>query len=586
MYLAYFHLSEFPFSISPDPRFLFLSRRHREALAHLLYGVGEGGGFVQLTGEVGTGKTTLCRSVLEQAPGEVDVALILNPKQTAPELVASVCDELQVPYPEGTTSLKVLIDALNRHLLASHGSGRRTVLIIDEAQNLGGEALEQIRLLTNLETTTHKLLQIILLGQPELQGLMARPELRQLAQRVTARYHLTPLRRPETAAYVRHRLAVAGGDPSTFTGGALRLVHRLSGGVPRLVNVICDRALLGAYARNAPRVTRALVRRAAREVRGERIARTRRAGWAWAAACLAVVAVAAAWWSMRWGEWGAGLRVDPPVSSGVVAASPAPPVEPVSAPEEARTEGPGVGDGQEAVSSSVQPVVETGPEDVAPETAPPETVPLEPPLLEVLASSDGTDAETAFATLFAYWGEDYFQLEGRTACDRAVEAGLECLFRQGNWTALRLFNRPSILELASPGSGTWEVAVVALNDGEVTLDLGGTRRTFPQTDVDALWYGSFVALWRPPDLGADTLRLGSVGPGVVWLRGQLARYGDGEAPTGGGTGSPLFDEELERKVMEFQRSRALKADGIVGRQTLLQLQAEDPTTPVLWRNPG
>ncbi|NTU60057.1 MAG: AAA family ATPase, partial [Deltaproteobacteria bacterium] len=180
MYLSHFNLTRDPFALTPDPRFLFMSDRHREALAHLLYGLGERGGFVQLTGEVGTGKTTLCRSLLDQVPEGVDVALILNPRLTALELVSSICDELLIPWPAGTQSLKVLVDLLNRHLLDAHARGRRTVLVIDEAQQLSADVLEQVRLLTNLETATAKLLQIVLIGQPELQPLMARSDLRQL----------------------------------------------------------------------------------------------------------------------------------------------------------------------------------------------------------------------------------------------------------------------------------------------------------------------------------------------------------------------------------------------------------------------
>jgi len=198
MYLSHFGLREPPFSITPDPRFLYMSARHREALAHLVYGVGEHGGFVQLSGEVGTGKTSVCRCLLEQLPSQVDVALVLNPRLSPVELLAAVCDELRIAYPAGTTSPKELVDRLYRHLLEAHSRGRRTVLIVDEAQNLAPEVLEEVRLLTNLETTREKLLQVILIGQPELAALLEQPKLRQLAQRVTARYHLEPLSRAET----------------------------------------------------------------------------------------------------------------------------------------------------------------------------------------------------------------------------------------------------------------------------------------------------------------------------------------------------------------------------------------------------
>jgi general secretion pathway protein A len=293
MYASYFGLREPPFSITPDPRYLYMTGRHREALAHLLYGVTEGGGFVQLTGEVGTGKTTLCRCLLEQVPAGVDVALILNPRLTSEELLAAVCDELRIAYPPGTTSVKALVDALYHYLLDAHARDRRTVLIVDEAQDLAVEVLEQIRLLTNLETTREKLLQIILIGQPELMHLLAREDLRQLAQRVTARYHIEPFVEEDTRGYVRHRLQVAGRTRGLFTDRAISRVHRESRGVPRLINVICDRALLGAYAEEKTHVDARIVANAAAEVRGGKARRWYRRGWSWATGLFAIAAVVA-----------------------------------------------------------------------------------------------------------------------------------------------------------------------------------------------------------------------------------------------------------------------------------------------------
>jgi len=271
MYEQYYGLSERPFSITPNPRFVYLSQRHRDALAHLLYGVGQGGsgGFVQLTGEVGTGKTTLCRVVLEQVPEHTRIALILNPMLSPRELLRAICHELHVPVDETDGSLQQLQERLNSYLLERHADGERVVLIIDEAQNMSRDALEQVRLLTNLETATDKLLQIILIGQPELRDLLSRPELRQLAQRITARYHLDPLSAAETEAYVRHRLEVAGAVRCPFSGEGLRALYLASEGVPRLINIIADRALMAAYAHEQERIGAGLVRAAAREVAGE-----------------------------------------------------------------------------------------------------------------------------------------------------------------------------------------------------------------------------------------------------------------------------------------------------------------------------
>src|SRR5450631_3233847 len=273
MYLSFFGLLEKPFAITPDPRYLYLSERHAEALAHLLYGINDAGGFVQLTGEVGTGKTTIIRSLLGQTPKNAEIALILNPRMTAPEFLLTICEVLVIGVPAAATeSRKDLIDILNHYLLRAHADGRRVVLVVDEAQNLAPEVLEQVRLLTNLETNTQKLLQIILIGQPELRELLARNELRQLAQRVTGRYHLHPLSREETSAYVRHRLRVSGSTTDIFAPGALSEAFRLSEGVPRVINVISDRALLGAYTLDRHRVTSGLVRHAATEVFGRRFA--------------------------------------------------------------------------------------------------------------------------------------------------------------------------------------------------------------------------------------------------------------------------------------------------------------------------
>src|SRR5437762_3840338 len=266
MYTRYFGLQDNPFALPPDPRYLYMSTRYQEALAHLTYGITQGGGFVQLTGEVGTGKTMMIRALLDRLPAEVDVALVLYPLLSVEEFVAVVFDDLGISRPENGTTLKNSIDHLNKNLLESHAKGRRTVLVIDEAHKLSHEVLEQVRLLTNLETTKEKLLQILLVGQPELTSLLAQADLRQLAQRITARYNLTPLTRRESAEYVITRLRVAGAQHPIFTRGALDTVHRLSRGTPRLINTLCDRALLGAYAHGKNRVTGTIVRRASAEI--------------------------------------------------------------------------------------------------------------------------------------------------------------------------------------------------------------------------------------------------------------------------------------------------------------------------------
>jgi general secretion pathway protein A len=273
---SYFGLSEAPFSIAPDPRYLYMSESHQEALATLLFGLGGNGGFVLLTGDVGAGKTTICRCLLEQVPAACEVAYIFNPKLTVVELLSTICDEFGIAYPAETTSIKLFVDLINAYLLDAHAKDRRAVLIIDEAQNLSAEVLEQIRLLTNLETSQRKLLQIILLGQPELAAMLDRPELRQLAQRIIARYHLGPLTRAEVKSYVRHRLEVSGAMRQLIPRSLMGTVYSLSGGVPRVINTLCERALLGAYVQGKDRVDRATLRQAACEVLPQRIAPPRK----------------------------------------------------------------------------------------------------------------------------------------------------------------------------------------------------------------------------------------------------------------------------------------------------------------------
>lgn len=548
MYTAYFGLTENPFSLTPDPRYLYLSARHREALAHLLYGAGEGGGFVQLTGEVGTGKTTVCRAFLDQLPEHVDVALILNPALTAPELLQTIFDELRITVPERGASIKELVDRLNQYLLDAHARGRRTVVIIDEAQNLDPEVLEQIRLLTNLETETHKLLQIFLIGQPELRQVLSARGMRQVAQRVTARYHLVPLSRAETADYIRHRLEVAGGAQELFTAGALRLIYRYSGGVPRLINNLCDRALLGAYATDRRQATARIVRRAARELRGEpalawwQLPRYwRRLGPALA------VALAAVWGVSAWWQDPARLGAVWATVSGVTAAPPA--AEPRKS---------------DARRDASAPQAELVPEG-APRAR----------LAQMLRDSAApTDQRTAEDRLLEHWGIAAADLPGRRLCERAASAGLNCLEGKGTWNTLRGYNRPAILRLRDGAGGVFHVVAAALEGDAVTIELGSQEADFPITEVDRFWYGDFVMLWRPPVAGVRIIRPGMAGSEVEWLREVLDRLQGVSEPLP--VGDPAFyDAVLVERVKEFQRSRGLTVDGIVGTETLLHLSAAD-----------
>jgi general secretion pathway protein A len=539
VYDSYFGLTELPFSIAPDPRYLYLSDGHREALAHLLYGIGEGGGFLQLTGEVGTGKTTVCRALLEQLPAEVDVAMVFNPAVTAVELLATVCEELHIEHPKETTSFKVLGDALYRYLLDAHARGRRTVIIIDEAQNLGREVLEQIRLLTNLETTREKLLQVILIGQPELRQLLTRPDLRQLAQRVTARYHLKPFTEREARAYIHHRLRVAGQRRPIFDRRAIRAVHRHARGIPRLINTICDRALLGAYASARAHVGASIVRRAASEVLG-RPARTRR--WVEVTVAAAILLAVA----------GAGTLFAAARLGRLPGRAPA-----VTAPAAATT--------SEIAAAAPRP---------APEPPPPSLAAL---LAEPAPSGE---IAAAFAALYARWQVDYQPKLGELACERARQVGLRCVFRSGSWSVVRRLNLPAILTLTGVGGDARPAVLTMLGDDTGTLEVAGRTLTLPLREIERVWDGAFVALWRPPNLTAAALAPGARDRGVPWLRQRLAAA-DGQPTTA--QASDLYDDDLKRRVMAFQRSQQLAPDGIVGEETLLRLSTvgREPTGPSL-----
>jgi len=573
IYARHFGFTEPPFSMTPDPRFLYMSEPHREAMAHLLYGLGEGGGFVQLTGEVGTGKTTLCRSLFEQLPPDVDLAVILNPKQTDLELLATVCDELHVAHPLDTTSRKVLVDALYRDLLDAHKRGRRTVLVIDEAQDLAPEVLEQVRLLTNLETSTDKLLKIILIGQPELIPLLDRKDLRQVAQRVTARYHLLPFAEADTRAYIRHRLRVAGQADRVFTDRALRVVHRASGGIPRLINSICDRALLGAYTRDERRVGAVVARRSAREVSGAAAGPRRARAWGWVGAATAAAVIVAGTWALV-----AAGQIRIPSVSRIQAWT-----RPATAPDRSPTRSgaapvPGVS-GVAAVAAAPEAPAAAAP-DARQSGAP---APRAASLADLMADPAlGADRTAAFKSLYALWRLDFDGSGNAPACERGRAEGLHCLFRTGSWAKLRRLDLPAIIELSAPAGGRHYATVVALGEQTATLDLAGRRYTLPLREVDRYWDGPFILVWKVPALSHLPIVPGMRGRDVEWLRRRLDAL-DGRAS--GGPDRDLFDADLRARVIAFQRSVSLFTDGIVGEETLAYLTGarRDPSVPRLWR---
>lgn len=527
MYLEYYGLREAPFSITPDPRYVFLSERHRDALAHLLYGVGKGGsgGFVQLTGEVGTGKTTLSRLLLEQLPENTRVALLLNPRLSPVELIETACEELKLDITGKQGSLKGLTDTLNAYLLDAYAQGLRVVLIVDEAQNLSLDALEQIRLLTNLETPTQKLLQIILLGQPELRDMLARPELRQLAQRITARYHLTPLDPAETEAYVKHRMAVAGNLRQPFTRLGLRALHQRSSGIPRLINVIADRALMAGYAREEQSIGERLVDRSADEALPGHARYLLRRYARWLFGALAVIAVIAALWLSQ--------RTVPPPAE--------PPAEPAV---------------------------------VVPDTAGSEQ------LAALFAQPPETELH-AVTQLLARWqvasGET--SVREATRCPATFGPGLNCLRGRASLEQIVRFDRPLILVL-DKGEVRLHALLLGAGRERVRLDVAGQTIELPRAMLSEVWSGDFVAIWRIPVAIGTNLKRGDAGPAVAWAKDRLRRL---DNAADGETGPAFFDELLEERVRKLQLAYGIKADGIIGPETLFALSALDESGPHLTR---
>ena len=532
MYAAYFGLKKEPFSIAPDPRYLFMSERHREALAHLLYGLSGGGGFVLLSGEIGTGKTTVCRLFLEQIPANCNVAYIFNPKLTVTELLQSICEEFDVGVVRQGAALptvKDYLDPLNQFLLRAHAEGRNNVLIIDEAQNLSAEVLEQLRLLTNLETSERKLLQIILIGQPELRSMLARPELEQLAQRVIARYHLQALTQPETAQYVQHRLEVSGLDrPIPFDRKALQRIHQLSRGVPRRINLLCDRALLGAFANGRGSVDAATIERAAAEVfePPAAAAPVRRH----AAAVLALGLVAGA------GLFAAATHVGQDADAPQAAVKAAAPGFAPRAPNLATTATPSI-----VASASLRPPVV--------QTTTPRTLLRDP--------------DQAWRELAQVWK---VKPDEGDACKVLPKEGLHCFSKNLNLAMIRELGRPGIFVLDADSGAPSYALLTALTRDTATLRAAGTEQTVTLSALAARWQGEFGTLWRAPP-GYSGKSPGTPPATVEWIATRLAEV-EGTPPP---EGRKVLDAQLTSRLRTFQLAQGLAGDGQPGPLTLMQL---------------
>jgi len=559
-----------PFSIAPDPRYLFMSERHREALAHLLYGLDAGGGFVLLTGEVGAGKTTVCRCFLEQIPSHCDVAYIFNPKLTVGELLRSICDEFGVPHQPsvaGVETVKDYIDPLNASLLAAHGAGRNTVLIIDEAQNLSADVLEQLRLLTNLETSERKLLQIILIGQPELRTMVASPALEQLAQRVIARFHLDALSAQETQQYIAHRLAVAGlQGPLPFSRSALRRVHALSRGIPRRINLLCDRALLGAYAAGVREVSARIVQRAAAEVfdapASAAAARSARGQWPrWAVAGLGVAAgaalVAGGWALGTWPQWSRQGVVSSTAPAGATASQTSASA-PFSAP-------PSSAASTTAVTTPTAPAAGAS----APRVAAPVAMSDLQQFVAALPASDNA----AWQALASAWGGSV--ADGADACATLPRDGLRCYRnRRAGLNLVRQIDRPVLLTLFPSEEGDVAVsAVLRRLDGDMaTLEGAGRTVRVPVAELAQVWRGDMATLWRtPPDM-PDKGDLAETPAGAAWLDQQLATAGAGGSRAGApAAGRAATLAQRQARIQRFQLAQGVTPDGRAGPLTLMLL---------------
>lgn len=541
MYSQHFGLKQDPFSIAPDPHYLFMSERHREALAHLLYGVagqggnagGTGGGFVLLTGDIGTGKTTICRCFLEQIPQGCHVAYIFNPKLTVIELLQSICEEFHILVSDDVgkpRTAKDYIDALNAFLLSSHAAGQRALLIIDEAQNLEPDVLEQLRLLTNLETSERKLLQIVLIGQPELREKLARPELEQLAQRVIARFHLDALTATETAQYIGHRLAIAGhtGGTLPFDAAALKRIHSLTRGVPRLINLLCGRALLGAWASGIHRVDRKVVNKAAGEVFGPELAvkPSRTSGttaYAIGGAALAASAALMAYWV--WGEDLAAPQIP------VIAAVPMDPAPLVP-----------------AVKAKVAQI-----EDI-----------------DQLIALLPANINDAWRELGTKWK---LSESGTDPCQAAAAQQTQCYTTTSlTMPMLRQLDRPGILTLESGNGQAVYAVLVGLNDRAATLQVAQELHTVRLVSLAKLWRGDFATYWQAPKGYIPELRDDTSGPAIEHLARQLSLL-DGNSTSVASSAQQVLNTALRDRVRAFQRAQGLNADGRPGPMTFMHLDS-------------
>ena len=568
MYEKHFNFSDAPFTIAPNPRYLYLTDQHREALAHLSYGLQENGGFILLTGEVGTGKTTVCRCLLEQIPDNVNLALVLTPTLNGNELLEAICDEFGIRYDKNTTS-KTLTDALNQYLLDIHAKGQRAAVVIDEAQNLDVAVLEQLRLLTNLETNEQKLMQIILIGQPEFLAKLEQPELRQLSQRIIARFHLKPLKAEEVRAYVTHRLKVAGGNASIFPQVVALRVAQLSKGIPRLINLLCDRALLGCYVQDKHQVDMQTLEQAAREVFGDRkllskqVVREQRMSprllpkrgqLIYAGVALAVVAAVA--------------YLSPLVKSGeglFFEWLPSRHTEVAVAPSSVLPESPS--DSSVSGLQGVESVQDEGNRQKP-------TAPLD---WATLVNEEYSEAK-AYSALFSRWQARYSHGNAQTPCGFALRNQLDCWHKRGTFNDLRRLNRPVLLRMVSDESNLFHAALLEINGNRMRLGLGTRTMEVSRNEVERQWDGEFTLIWRRPPSFSRTLRPGDKSNFIDWVAKKISRL---EGRKVSGRKSQAYDFALVSRIRSLQQRCNLRVDGLVGRETVILINSLTETVPML-----
>lgn len=547
MYNKHFRFSEAPFSIAPNPRYLYLSEQHREAMAHLKYGIEANGGFILLTGEVGTGKTTVCRCFLEHIPDNINIAIILNPPLSETELLQAICDELKIAY-DGAENVNQLTVRLNDYLLHAHGEGQRTVVVVEEAQHLDRSVLERLRLLTNLETDKVKLLQVILIGQPELLDNIMKPEMTQLAQRIIARCHLRALTPKDLSHYLEHRLKIVGGSIDVFPEPVQALLFRLSKGVPRLINLICDRALLGCYAQGKQKVDTKTLLLAAREVIGERKYRAGRTGLlskvSWAAAIIAIVGLVYA------GVVRQQPEEQPAVTENVKQAEQAmPPAGKISLHKFGQNE-------HETDFANERMEGVAG-------------------MLDFDAMLEGDfGAWDAYQSVFEQW-EVGAMPAGVTPCEYANRHSLTCWHADAPLIAVMQVNRPAVVKLKGRSGKTQYVALLSFNAQHFFLRAGKHTVRASREQVRDAWAGEYTVLWRRPPGYIDTLRPGYRGEVLPWLFARMSQINN-ETITGDVYGLQMMD-----RVRRLQRECRLQVDGLTGRHTVVMLNSLTDNAPLL-----